>query len=83
MPRKNIDVAVLNATRTSGLARQVSGRIEKAGWTVADMGNWLTGAAQTAVHLPRGHKPEAQLSAEDLGIDGVLAQHRRHEDRTT
>ena len=70
--RKDIDVAVLNATRTSGLARQVSARVSDAGWTVAAVGNWRTGAAQTAVHFPRGHKDEAQLLAKDLGIDAVL-----------
>ena len=70
--RKDIDVAVLNATRTSGLARQVSARATKAGWNVAAVGNWRSGAAQTAVHFPRGHKDEAQLLAKDLGIDAVL-----------
>ena len=70
--RKDIDVAVLNATRTSGLARQVSGRATAAGWTVAAVGNWRTGAAQTAVHFPRGHKDEAKLLSKDLGIDTVL-----------
>ena len=70
--RKDIDVAVLNATRTSGLARQVSGRVTDAGWTVAAVGNWRAGASQTAVHFPRGHKAEAQLLAKDLGIDAVL-----------
>jgi hypothetical protein len=63
---------VLNATRTTGLARQVSGRIEARGWTVVSVGNWRTGAAQTAVHYPEGHKAEAQLLAKDLGIDAVL-----------
>jgi hypothetical protein len=70
--RKDIDVSVLNATRTPGLARQVSARVTKAGWTVAGVGNWRTGAAQTAVHFPRGRKDEAQLLAKDLGIDAVL-----------
>ncbi len=70
--RKAIDVAVLNATRTSGLARQVSGRATEAGWTVAAIGNWRQGAAQTAVHFPRGRKAEARLLAKDLGIDAVL-----------
>jgi hypothetical protein len=70
--RKGIDVTVLNATRTTGLARQVSARVQAAGWTVASVGNWRTGAAQTAVHFPRGHKAEARLLAKDLGIDAVL-----------
>ena len=70
--RKDIDVSVLNASRTVGLAKQVSARVTKAGWTVGGVGNWRTGAAQTAVHFPRGHKDEAQLLAKDLGIDAVL-----------
>jgi len=70
--RKDIDVTVLNATRTTGLARQVAARVRAAGWTVASVGNWRTGAAQTAVHFPRGHKAEARLLAKDLGIDAVL-----------
>jgi hypothetical protein len=70
--RKDIDVTVLNATRTTGLARQVSARVRAAGWTVASVGNWRSGAAQTAVHFPRGRKAEARLLAKDLGIDAVL-----------
>lgn len=70
--RQDIDVSVLNATRTVGLARQVSARVRAAGWTVASVGNWRTGVAQTAVHFPRGHKAEARLLAKDLGVDAVL-----------
>ena len=70
--RKDIDVTVLNATRTVGLARQVSARVRAAGWTVVSVGNWRTGAAQTAVHFPRGRKAEARLLAKDLGVDAVL-----------
>ena len=69
--RKDIDVTVLNATRTTGLARQVAARVRAAGWTVASVGNWRTGAAQTAVHFPQGRKAEARLLAKDLGIDAV------------
>jgi LytR cell envelope-related transcriptional attenuator len=70
--RKDVDVTVLNATRTTGLARQVAARVRAAGWTVASVGNWRTGAAQTAVHFPRGRKAEARLLAKDLGVDSVL-----------
>jgi hypothetical protein len=70
--RKDIDVAVLNATHTTGLAKQVAGRATAAGWNVAAVGNWRTGASQSAVHFPRGHKAEARLLAKDLGIDAVL-----------
>lgn len=70
--RKDIDLSVLNATRTTGLARQVSARATDAGWTVAGVGNWRQGASRTAVHFPRGRKAEARLLAKDLGIDAVL-----------
>ena len=70
--RNDITVNVLNATRTTGLAKQVAARIERKGWDVGAVGNWRTGAAQTAVHFPRGHKDEAELLAKDLGIDTVL-----------
>ncbi len=69
--RDAIDVTILNATRTSGLARQVSARVEKAGWTVRSLGNWRSASAESTVHFPRGHKPEARLLAKDLGIDDV------------
>ena len=74
--RKDIDVTVLNATRTVGLARQVAARVRAAGWTVASVGNWRTGAAQTAVHFPQGRKAEARLLAKDLGVDAVLPSTR-------
>ena len=70
--RDDISVSVLNATRTVGLAQQVANRVTKAGWTVATVSNWRTGAAQTAVHFPRGSRAEARLLAKDLGIDAVL-----------
>ena len=70
--RKDIDLSVLNATRTTGLARKVAGRAKEAGWTVAGVGNWRQSAAETAVHFPRGHKDEAKLLAKDLDIDAVL-----------
>lgn len=70
--RDDISVSVLNATRTVGLARQVANRVTKAGWDVATVANWRSGAAQTAVHFPRGKRAEARLLAKDLGIDAVL-----------
>jgi hypothetical protein len=70
--RKHIDLSVLNATRTVGLAKKVAAKATAAGWTVAGVGNWRHGAAQSAVHFPRHHKAEAKLLAKDLGIDAVL-----------
>jgi hypothetical protein len=74
--RNAIQVNVLNATRTTGLAKQVAARITRKGWTVGGVGNWRTGAARTAVHYPRGHKDEAQLLAKDLDVDSVLPSTR-------
>ncbi|GAA2078511.1 hypothetical protein GCM10009821_17960 [Aeromicrobium halocynthiae] len=70
--RSDVAVSVLNATRTPGLAAQVSGRVSAAGWTVAATGNWAGGAAQTAVHYPPGREAEARLLADDLGIPAVV-----------
>ncbi|MGI9085918.1 MAG: LytR C-terminal domain-containing protein [Aeromicrobium sp.] len=70
--RDDITVSVLNASRTVGLAKQVATRVTSAGWTVANVANWQTGAAQNAVHFPAGRKAEARLLAKDLGIDAVL-----------
>lgn len=69
--RSDVAVSVLNATRTPGLAAQVSGRVSAAGWTVAATGNWAGGGAQTAVHYPPGREAEARLLADDLGIAAV------------
>ena len=74
--RNDIKVNVLNATRTTGLAKQVAARIERKGWDVGAVGNWRTGAARTAVHFPEGHKDEAQLLAKDLDINSVLPSTR-------
>ncbi len=74
--RNDIKVNVLNATRTTGLARQVAARITRKGWDVGSVGNWRTGAAQTAVHYPEGHKDEARLLAKDLDIGSVMPSTR-------
>jgi cytoskeletal protein RodZ len=70
--RSAIAVSVLNASTTTGLARQVAQRVEQAGWTVGAIGNWRTGSTVNAVHYPAGHEAEARLLAKDLGIDAVL-----------
>ena len=70
--RSSIDVSVLNASRTVGLAKKVAARATSAGWTVRTVANWRTGASQTAVHYPSGRKAEAKLLAKDLGIDAVV-----------
>ena len=69
--RSAIDVVVLNASQTPGLARDVADVATKAGWTIGEVGNWIYPAAVNAVYYPEGHQPEAQLLAEDVGVDSV------------
>ena len=60
--RSGIDVVVLNASGKPGLAADVADTAKKAGWTVGEIGNWI---------YPAGHQPEAELLADDVGIDSV------------
>jgi hypothetical protein len=69
--RDGIDVVVLNATTKKGLAADVSDAAEKAGWTVAEIGNWPYPAAQNAVFYPEGHRAEGELLGKDLSIKSV------------
>jgi hypothetical protein len=69
--RTSIDVVVLNASETTGLAASVADAAEEAGWTVAEIGDWIYPAVVNAVYYPEGHEREAGLLAEDLDIDSV------------
>lgn len=69
--RSGIDVVVLNASKTEGLARSVADTAEKAGWTIAEVGNWVYPAAVNAVYYPEGHQQEAELLAEDVNVTSV------------
>jgi hypothetical protein len=69
--RDGIKVLVLNATRKPGLAAGVADKAKKAGWKVADIGNWPYPAAQNAVFYPDGHEAEGALLGEDLSIKSV------------
>jgi hypothetical protein len=69
--RSGIDVVLLNASKTPGLARDVADVAEKAGWTVSEVGNWIYPAAVNAVYYPEGHQVEAELLADDVGVDSV------------
>jgi len=71
--RSGIDVVMLNASKTPGLARDVADVAKKAGWTVGEVGNWVYPAAVNAVYYPEGHQQEAELLADDVGIDSVRA----------
>jgi hypothetical protein len=69
--RAGIDVVVLNASGKSGLAADVADTAKKAGWTVDEIGNWIYPAVINAVYYPAGHQPEAELLADDVGIESV------------
>ena len=71
--RPDIDVVVLNASQTPGLARRIAGTAEEAGWTVAEVGNWPYPAVVNAVYYPDGRQDEARQLADDVGVDGVRA----------
>ncbi len=71
--RSGIDVVVLNASGTPGLARDVADVAKKAGWTIGEVGNWVYPAAVNAVYYPEGHQQEAELLADDVGIESVRA----------
>lgn len=69
--RSSIQVSVLNASRTQGLARTVGQRVTAEGWTVAVVGNWRGFSAANTVHYPQGREAEARRLADDLGIEAV------------
>jgi hypothetical protein len=69
--RSGIDVVMLNASRTPGLARDVADFAKKAGWTVSEIGDWIYPAAVNAVYYPEGHQEDAELLADDVGVDSV------------
>jgi len=69
--RSGIDVVVLNASKTPGLAASVAGAAKDAGWTVDEIGDWVYPAVVNAVYYPEGHQREAELLADDVNIDSV------------
>lgn len=69
--RSSIQVSVLNASRTPGLARTVGQRVTAEGWTVGAVGNWRGYSAANTVHYPQGREVEARQLADDLGIQAV------------
>jgi hypothetical protein len=69
--RSGIDVVVLNASETPGLAADVADAARAAGWTVDEIGDWIYPAVINAVYYPEGHQSEAEILADDVGIDSV------------
>jgi hypothetical protein len=74
--RSGIDVIVLNASETPGLAADVADVAREAGWTVGDIGDWIYPAVVNAVYYPEGHQGEAELLADDIGIESVRPARR-------
>lgn len=69
--RPTIEVEVLNASGTPGLAADTAKAAEQAGWTVSSVGNWQYGASHEAVYYPEGREDDAQQLADDLDIEAV------------
>lgn len=74
--RSGIDVVVLNASETPGLAARVADKAREAGWTVGEVGNWIYPAVVNAVYYPEGHQSEAEILADDVGIESVRPARR-------
>ena len=74
--RPDIEVVVLNASESPGLAARVADSAEEAGWTVAEIGNWIYPAVINAVYYPEGHQEEAELLADDVQVDSVRPARR-------
>ena len=74
--RSGIDVVVLNASETPGLAARVADMAREAGWTVGEVGDWIYPAVINAVYYPEGHQSEAELLGEDVGIESVRPARR-------
>ena len=62
---------MLNASETPGLARRVASSAEEAGWTVAEVGNWIYPAVVNAVYYPEGRQGEAEQLAGDIAVESV------------
>ncbi len=71
--RPDLEVIVLNASQTPGLARGVAAEAKEAGWTVSEVGNWPYPAVVNAVYYPDGRQDEARQLAEDIGLEGIRA----------
>jgi hypothetical protein len=69
--RSGIDVVVLNASETPGLAARVADTAREAGWTVGEVGDWIYPAVINAVYYSEGHQSEAEILADDVGIESV------------
>ena len=69
--RPDIDVIVLNASETPGLAREVAATAKESGWTIAEVGNWIYPAVVNAVYYPDGRQAEAEQLSGDVSVESV------------
>jgi hypothetical protein len=62
-------VVVFNNSGVTGLAGRTSRRLAGAGWNVVGSDNWYGTIPSTTVYYPAKLKAQAQLLAEDLGVE--------------
>lgn len=68
---QGIEVVMLNASKTAGLAAKAAKDAKSSGWKVAEVGNWIYPAVLNAVYYPQGHEEDAADLSKDLSIDAV------------
>lgn len=66
-------VSVLNNTGIQGLAASYSAKVKAKGWTVGGIGDWNGTIESNTVYYPAALKEQAELLAEDMGIDRLRA----------
>lgn len=64
-------VDVYNNTAVTGLAAQNASRLRALGWTVTSEANWTGVIPQTTVYYPAALVDQAELLADDLGVNRV------------
>lgn len=78
-----IEVAVLNGTTISGLAGEVSRKIEQSGFLPGDVTNYEAGAQRTIVMHQPGQKRAATRVARELGGDPAIQEIDRSAERAS
>lgn len=64
-------VEIYNNTAITGLADSTSDRVQGAGWKVVGVDNWYGNIPATTIYYPERLKEQAEILADDLGIDRV------------
>ena len=71
--RAHTTVAVLNSTRTPGLARAAATALQRHGWKIGTVTNGPDQSLQSScVDFTPGHSQAASIIAKQLGIDAVV-----------